>query len=370
MYEAYYVFEKIIATTFENSNNKSLQECIDQEIEDYIKVHPSSIKKDEVEDFKAVINALVGALAIEAAEDLDKLRADIYTFQESVSETDESNIILNDGMQIIIDTLSETIPNGSLNLNERVVKIEMTNSSMVTVKTENNTFTADHVIVTVPLGVLKTQQDLFSPQLPDEKIQVIENMGFGALGKIYLEWSDPWLEGREPFFLGWTKEELDGQRLPEQWYRSVPLVVPFNRRTKNLLWLNVVGDGARVADTLSDEEVIETATDLMRNFTGISNIPLADKIYRHTWSADPSFRGTYSHPGFGTAKSDYEILMKPLPSPDNPQVLIAGEHTHRKYSATLHGARSSGIMQARKILSNLGMRADEMTSTASEARHH
>ena len=62
---------------------------------------------------------------------------------------------------------------------------------------------------------------------------------------------------------------------------QVPLVVPFNQRTKNLLWMNVVGHGARVVDTLSDEKVIMVATDLMRNFTGNSDIPLADKIYRH-----------------------------------------------------------------------------------------
>lgn len=42
----------------------------------------------------------------------------------------------------------------------------------------------EYVIVTVPLGVWKSEMIQFVPELPVQKQNSIENIGFGSVGKI------------------------------------------------------------------------------------------------------------------------------------------------------------------------------------------
>ena len=66
---------------------------------------------------------------------------------------------------------------------------------------DGSSYTADHVIFTASLGVLKAQhRTLFTPNLPEKKIKAIENIGFGAIGKIYLEFDEAfWLTSNSNF---------------------------------------------------------------------------------------------------------------------------------------------------------------------------
>ena len=52
----------------------------------------------------------------------------------------------------------------------------------------SNIFRADAVIVTLPLGVLKTNAISFHPPLPEWKTQAINNLGFGLLNKVGGTW--------------------------------------------------------------------------------------------------------------------------------------------------------------------------------------
>jgi monoamine oxidase len=52
--------------------------------------------------------------------------------------------------------------------------------------------TADAVIVTVPLGVLKAGGITFRPPLPATHTAAIEAIGMGVLDKIWLRWDEPW----------------------------------------------------------------------------------------------------------------------------------------------------------------------------------
>ena len=60
---------------------------------------------------------------------------------------------------------------------------------------DGNIWSADVVIFTGSLGVLKQNgRNLFDPQLPDDKLQAIDKLGFGLIDKIYLEFSEPVLD--------------------------------------------------------------------------------------------------------------------------------------------------------------------------------
>lgn len=70
---------------------------------------------------------------------------------------------------------------------------------------DGTSYDADHVIVTVSLGVLKENyKSLFIPQLPHMKVNAIEGLSFGAVDKIYLEFERPfWDENWAGFSMLW-----------------------------------------------------------------------------------------------------------------------------------------------------------------------
>ena len=52
----------------------------------------------------------------------------------------------------------------------------------------------------------------------------------------------------------------------------------------------------------------------------------------------------------GQTAGDWARLLAPLPRPQLPRLLLAGEHTSRRHASTVHGARDTGIAQAETIL--------------------
>lgn len=78
---------------------------------------------------------------------------------------------------------------------------------------DGSSYSADHVIFTASLGVLKARHEtLFSPGLPADKIKAIENIAFGAIGKVFLEFEKPFwpLDDNSllVYSLLWTDEDL------------------------------------------------------------------------------------------------------------------------------------------------------------------
>ena len=60
-------------------------------------------------------------------------------------------------------------------------------------------FSAQYVVISLPLGVLKsTHSTLFSPELPKQKIEIIEQLQFGVMNKIFLSFDQIFWDQDEP----------------------------------------------------------------------------------------------------------------------------------------------------------------------------
>ncbi|XP_053429930.1 spermine oxidase isoform X2 [Nycticebus coucang] len=220
---------------------------------------------------------------------------------------------------------------------------------------------ADHVIVTVSLGVLKRQYtSFFRPGLPVEKVAAIHRLGIGTTDKIFLEFEEPfWGPECNSLQFVW-EDEAESSTLtypPELWYRKIcgfDVLYP-PERYGHVLSGWICGEEALVMERCDDEAVAEICTEMLRQFTGNPNIPKPRRILRSAWGSNPYFRGSYSYTQVGSSGADVEKLAKPLPyteiSKTAPmQVLFSGEATHRKYYSTTHGALLSGQREAARLI--------------------
>ncbi|XP_004634325.1 spermine oxidase isoform X2 [Octodon degus] len=220
---------------------------------------------------------------------------------------------------------------------------------------------ADHVIVTVSLGVLKRQYtSFFRPGLPMEKVAAIHRLGIGTTDKIFLEFEEPfWGPECNSLQFVW-EDEAESRTLtypPEQWYRKIcgfDVLYP-PERYGHVLSGWICGEEALVMERCDDEAVAEICTEMLRQFTGNPNIPKPRRILRSAWGSNPYFRGSYSYTQVGSSGADVEKLAKPLPYTESSkmapmQVLFSGEATHRKYYSTTHGALLSGQREAARLI--------------------
>ena len=80
--------------------------------------------------------------------------------------------------------------------------------------------------------------------------------------------------------------------MPDEWYKSVMgFTVPHGQ--EKMLMFFVAGDGAAVADSLEDDQIISTITELLSNFTSL-DIPTPARLFRHRWTVDPFTQCGYS----------------------------------------------------------------------------
>ncbi|XP_019589358.1 spermine oxidase isoform X2 [Rhinolophus sinicus] len=220
---------------------------------------------------------------------------------------------------------------------------------------------ADHVIVTVSLGVLKRQYtSFFRPGLPAEKVAAIHRLGIGTTDKIFLEFEEPfWGSECNSLQFVW-EDEAESCTLtypPELWYRKIcgfDVLYP-PERYGHVLSGWICGEEALVMEKCDDEAVAEICTEMLRQFTGNPNIPKPRRILRSAWGSNSYFRGSYSYTQVGSSGADVEKLAKPLPYTESSkmapmQVLFSGEATHRKYYSTTHGALLSGQREAARLI--------------------
>ncbi|XP_042322759.1 spermine oxidase isoform X3 [Sceloporus undulatus] len=220
---------------------------------------------------------------------------------------------------------------------------------------------ADHVIVTVSLGVLKKHHEhMFSPRLPEEKVMAIQKLGISTTDKIFLEFEEPfWSPECNSIQFVWEDEaEAESLTYPEElWYKKIcsfDVLYP-PERYGHVLSGWICGEEALIMEKYDDETVAETCTEMLRKFTGNPDIPKPRRILRSSWGSNPYFRGSYSYTQVGSSGADVEKLAKPLPYTESSktapmQVMFSGEATHRKYYSTTHGALLSGQREAAHLV--------------------
>lgn len=318
-------------------------------------------------------------------------------------------ITIAKGYLSIVQSLASVLPPDVIQLGKRVTKVEWKaeathlgvdqngyDSRPVKLHfSDGSVLLADHVIVTVSLGVLKaaTHQDsgMFSPPLPCFKADAISRLGFGVVNKLFLQLSSTHVTKGQDFskfpFLQMVFHREDSEfrlkKIP-WWMRKTASVCPLYHNSSVLLsWF--AGKEALELESLKDEEIVNGVTATISSFLSKprkkekenSHSHLGNghvnhdeensrvkfsKVLKSQWGSDPLFLGSYSYVAVGSSGEDLDILAEPLPklsncdeaasatSTSSLQILFAGEATHRTHYSTTHGAYFSGLREANRLL--------------------
>ncbi|KAG0292347.1 hypothetical protein BGZ96_004307 [Linnemannia gamsii] len=136
------------------------------------------------EDVKKLVPGLAMYWADENAIPLERVSMK-WMDAEDIFPGDHS--IVTNGFDRVIKVVSAGLKGNIRVLLEHVVEKIEYDETEVRVLTSQGIFTADKVLCTLPLGVLKSSHaTLFHPQLPALKQQAISRLGFGTMYKILL----------------------------------------------------------------------------------------------------------------------------------------------------------------------------------------
>ncbi|XP_015111728.1 protein anon-37Cs [Diachasma alloeum] len=349
----------------DDSKRESVGEYLDTKFNEYFDQHkdiPDNLKKP-------LMNILHQAqMAINGAEDLYQVSVKVE--RDYFEEGDRLINWKEKAYGTILDILMKKYPNpeeelpvmNKTLLNKKVLKIEAGVDGPVNVKTsDGNEYTADYVIFTPSLGVLKANhKSLFEPNLPPNKINAIENIGMGHVGKIYLFYDDPWWSSAlDTFYRSILWFEDDKKALasdPERrWMLSVYSVNRIEWKPKVIcLWM--AGPNIKEMELLPEELVKNQSLWLLTKFFGkLYNLTEPSDMKRTQWNSNENFLGTYSYPSLDTEKHNATVLdlAKPVMCRNcsRPAIMFAGEATADIYG-TVNGAIGSGWREAERIINS------------------
>ena len=253
-----------------------------------------------------------------------------------------AHLFLKDGYASIVKELAQDI---DIRLRHQVTRVQYgSDGGAATVDTlawddQGNktpvTFTADRVLVTVSLGVLKSGSVAFDPPLPIWKQNAIGRLGFGLINKLVLEFAEKDVFWDDTDMFGRVNAEIKDRGNNYMFWNLVKVT------GKPILVSIFSGRAAHKFESTPEAALVSEA---MSHLRGIYGSDIADPVRTHKtqWKSDPYARGTYSYVKVGASGRDYDTLARSVGS----KLFFAGEATCRTHPATVPGAHISGLYAA------------------------
>jgi polyamine oxidase len=200
-----------------------------------------------------------------------------------------------------------------------------------------------HVVVTVPLGVLKRGAPQFRPALPSDRLAAIERLGFGRYEKVALRFDEPfWRTAGLPHAMIFPRDSS----APAVWaigldaFGAGPVLV-----------FQIFHSAAGHVLGADPDDATQWVLDLLADAIGRS-CPAPAAVAVTSWANDRYSGGAYTHIPPGADPADADVLGEPI----GGRLLFAGEHTQSTRLAYADGAMTSGIREAKRLLGQPSVR--------------
>jgi lysine-specific histone demethylase 1B len=235
----------------------------------------------------------------------------------------------------LIDTQIANQVKDYILLNTVVSKIDYSQSTILITDSNNNTFNADKVIITVPIPILKSADIQFTPALPDEKTAAFAKIGMDAGMKVFLKFSNKFFD----------QNIIGGSVCAAYADDSIG-----KAQNDNILLAFIMGEQAEYLTSLGSDAAITNALiqelDIMHNGQASASF-IASHV--ENWTTNPYIKGAYSYStiGMGDAR---KIASQAL----SEKLYFAGEAMNTNgHHQTVHGAVETGYREVINILTDI-----------------
>jgi monoamine oxidase len=254
---------------------------------------------------------------------------DAHGLDDDTVEGDE--VVFPDGF----DRLATNLATGlDVKLEHVVTSIEWS-AAGATVSSSHGTFTAAQVVVTVPIGVLKSGELSFDPALPEWLTGAIAGFEMNNFEKVFLRFSTKFWD--EDVYA--IRQQGSAGEWWHSWYdlsdlHGVPTLLIF-----------AAGPSAIETREWDDSHITESVLDALRGLYG-ERVALPTEVLITHWQDDPYSHGSYAYMKPGSTPEDHDLLATPV----DGVLHFAGEATWTDDPATVTAALRSGHRAAQNIL--------------------
>ncbi|WP_338892060.1 NAD(P)/FAD-dependent oxidoreductase [Rhodococcus sovatensis] len=254
---------------------------------------------------------------------------DAHGLDDDAIEGDE--VVFPDGY----DELATHLADG-LDLRRRhvVTRVRWAPTGIVA-ETDRGEFSADRVVVTVPIGVLKSPEFVIDPPLPQRLTRALDRLEMNAFEKVFLRFPEKFWD-QDVYAI---RQQGEAGRWWHSWYdvsavHGSPTLLTF-----------AAGPCARDTRHWSDARIGDSVLDALRRLYG-DRVLQPDRIHVTRWQDDPFSHGSYSYMTVGSIPEDHDNLSTPI----GDVMYLAGEATWTDDPATVTAAFKSGHRAAERIL--------------------
>lgn len=246
-------------------------------------------------------------------------------------EVDGDEVVFPEGYDKLAFGLAKGL---DVRLNHVVSRVEWS-SDGVTVHSNQGEFTADQVVITVPVGVLHSDEFTIEPALSAGVQSALDSFRMNDFEKIILRYDEKfWDEDIYAF-----RRQGPAGDWWHSWYDLTAL-----HGTPALLTF-AAGPCAIETRHLTDDEVAVLVTTALREIYGDA-VPNPHTVHRTDWKEDEFAWGSYSYLTVGSDTAEHDNLATPV----GGVLHIAGEATWRDDPATVTAAMMSGHRAAGNVL--------------------
>ncbi|XP_074063253.1 lysine-specific histone demethylase 2 isoform X3 [Macrotis lagotis] len=299
-------------------------------------IQESGIQFNELEE--QVLQFHLSNLEYACGSNLNQVSARSWDHNEFFAQFAGDHTLLTPGYSVIIEKLAEGL---DIRLKFPVRTIDYSGEDVQVTTIDGTVWTAQKVLVTVPLSLLQKGAIQFNPPLPERKTKAINSLGAGIIEKIALEFPyrfwDSKIQGAD--FFGHVPPCSSKRGLFAVFYDMDP------QGKCSVLMSVITGEAVASIKNLDDQQVLQQCMTTLRELFKEQEIPDPVNFFVTRWNTEPWIQMAYSFVKTGGSGEAYDILAEDIQG----TIFFAGEATNRHFPQTVTGAYLSGVREASKI---------------------